>query len=62
MKDNILLASFINKEKIEDFYKKLEKFYSISKDKTFLFLMESWMSEIAAASEIICFKLFKSFI
>jgi hypothetical protein len=41
MKDNILLASFINKDKIEDFYKKLEKFYSISKDKTFLFLMDN---------------------
>ncbi len=37
MKDNVLLATFVIEDNLDGFYNKLDKFYSISKDKTFMF-------------------------
>lgn len=37
MTDKILLGTFTNKEKLKDFYERLEKFYSLKKEKTFIF-------------------------
>ena len=37
MTDKILLGTFTNKEKLKDFYERLEKFYSLKKENTFIF-------------------------
>ena len=40
MTNKILLATFVEKNNIEDFYNRLDKFYSIKKDKTYIFSIE----------------------
>ena len=37
MTDKILLGTFTNKEKLNDFYERLEKSYSLKKENTFIF-------------------------
>lgn len=37
MTDKILLGTFTNKEKLKDFYERLEKSYSLKKENTFIF-------------------------
>jgi len=37
MTDKILLGTFTNKEKLKDFYERLEKSYSLKKESTFIF-------------------------
>jgi hypothetical protein len=37
MTDKILLGTFTNKEKLNDFYERLEKSYSLKKESTFIF-------------------------
>lgn len=45
MTNKILLATFLDKNFLEEFYSKLDKFYSIKKDKVFLFSIgENYMA------------------